>query len=233
VKTVTRHQLDRELQQIQDDLLRMGSLLDSAITRAMRSLAFRDTRLAREIVAEDAQVNHLRFQIEEACLTIIATQQPTAGDLRAVVATIILASELERMGDYAAGIARTVLRMGDEPVLKPLVDMPRMAEEDRSMLRDALDAYVARDARAARAVAARDDIVDSLYNQIFREILTYILEDPTVTTRALYLLFSAHNLERIGDRVVNIAERVIFMSSGEMRELNAGPDAPMNQTALT
>jgi phosphate transport system protein len=218
---------------MQDDLLRMGSLLDSAITRAMRCLQYRDARLARELVAEDAQVNHLRFQIEEHCLALIATQQPTASDLRAVVATIILSSELERIGDYAAGIAKTVLRMGDEPLLKPLVDMPRMAEEDRAMLRDALDAYVARDAAAARAVAARDDIVDNLYNQIFRELLTYILEDPTCITRALYLLFSAHNLERIGDRVVNVAERVIFMSSGEMRELNAGPDAPVNQTALT
>ena len=223
----TRRVLDRDLHQIQDDLLRMGSLIDSAIGRAIRSLAVRDLRLAREIVSEDSQVNALRFQIEEACLTTIATQQPTATDLRLVIATIILASELERMGDYAAGIARTVLRMGDEPLLKPLVDMPRMAEIDRQMLHDALDAYVARDADNARAVAARDDLVDNLYNQIFREILTYILEDPTTTTRALYLLFSAHNLERIGDRVVNIAERVIFMNSGEMRELNAGPDAPV------
>jgi phosphate transport system protein len=227
VSIATRRVLDRDLHQIQDDLLRMGSLIDSAIGRAIRSLAVRDLRLAREIVSEDSQVNALRFQIEEACLTTIATQQPTATDLRLVIATIILASELERMGDYAAGIARTVLRMGDEPLLKPLVDMPRMAEIDRQMLHDALDAYVARDADNARAVAARDDLVDNLYNQIFREILTYILEDPTTTTRALYLLFSAHNLERIGDRVVNIAERVIFMNSGEMRELNAGPDAPV------
>lgn len=225
----TRRVLDRELQQIQDDLLRMGSLIDSAIGQALKALSVRDLRVAREIVSEDSQVNALRFQIEEACLTIFATQQPTATDLRLVVATIILASELERMGDYAAGIARTVLRMGDEPLLKPLVDLPRMAEADREMLHDALDAYVARDATAARAVAARDDLVDNLYNQIFREILSYILEDPACTTRALFLLFSAHNLERIGDRVVNIAERVIFMNSGEMRELNAGPDAPLEQ----
>jgi phosphate transport system protein len=149
-----------------------------------------------------------------------------------VIATVILASELERMGDYAAGIARTVLRMGDEPLLKPLIDLPRMAEIDRAMLQDALDAYVARDAAQARVVAARDDAVDSLYNQIFREILGYILQDPTCTTRALYVLFSAHNLERIGDRVVNIAERVIFMSSGEMRELNAGPEAPVTPADL-
>jgi phosphate transport system protein len=227
--SATRRVFDRELQQIQDDLLRMGSLIDAAIGKAMHAITARDLRLAREIVSEDSAVNALRFQLEQACLTIFATQQPTATDLRLVVATIILASELERMGDYAAGIARTVLRMGDEPLLKPLIDMPRMAEIDREMLHDVLDAFVARDATAARAVAARDDELDNLYNQIFREILTYILEDPTCTTRALYLLFSAHNLERIGDRVVNIAERVIFMSSGELRELSAGPDAPVDK----
>jgi phosphate transport system protein len=227
VNAVTRRLLDKDLRQIQDDLLRMGSLIDSAITRALRSLAVRDARLAREVVADDAAINGLRFQIEDNCLTTIATQQPMAVDLRLIVATIILASELERMGDYAAGIAKTVLRMGDEPPMTPLADMPRMAEEDRQMLRDALDAYVARDADKARAVAARDDVVDGLYNQIFREILACIVADPSATTRALYLLFSAHNLERIGDRVVNIAERVIFMSSGEMRELNAGAEAPV------
>ncbi len=225
----TRRVLDRELQQIQDDLLRMGSLIDTAIGNALRALQSRDLDLARATVAADSPVNALRFQLEQACLTIFATQQPTASDLRLVVATIILASELERMGDYAAGIARTVLRMGDEPLLKPLDDMPRMAQVDREMMRDALTAYVSRDAAAARQVAARDDEVDRLYNQIFHEILAYIVEDPTCTTRALYLLFSAHNLERIGDRVVNIAERVIFMNSGEMRELNAGTEAPVEE----
>ncbi len=224
---ITRQMLDKDLQRMQEDLLRMGSLIDSAITRAMRSLAVRDARLAGDVIADDAAINGLRFRIEDNCLATIATQQPAAVDLRRIIATVILASELERMGDYAAGIAKTVLRMGDEPLVKPLVDMPRMAEEDRQMLRDALDAYVTRDAEKARAVARRDDVVDYLYNQIFREILSYILEDSTTTTRALYLLFSAHNLERIGDRVVNIAERVIFMSSGEMRELNAGPEAPV------
>ena len=131
------------------------------------------------------------------------------------------------MGDYAAGIAKTVLRMGDEPLLKPLIDLPRMADECRTMVRRALDAYVAHDAEMARAVAARDDVIDNLYNQIFRELLTYIVEDPHTITRALYLLFAAHNLERIGDRAVNISERVIFMTSGELKELNAGPDAPL------
>lgn len=227
MSAVTRHVLDRDLQGIQEDVLRMGSRIDTAIGLSLRALAHRDTRLARQIVADDGVVNGLRFSIEEACLSTIATQQPTASDLRLVVANIIIASELERMADYAAGIAKTVLRMGDDPLLKPLVDLPRMADACQQMVQAALQAYVARDPVAARAVAARDDLLDSLYNQIFREILTYILEDSTTTTRALYLLFSAHNLERIGDRVVNIAERVIFMSSGELRELNAGPDAPV------
>jgi phosphate transport system protein len=131
------------------------------------------------------------------------------------------------MADHAAGIAKTVLRMGAEPLLKPLIDIPRMADECRAMTRRALDAYVTRDPELAQAVAATDGKIDAYYNQIFRELLSYMVEDPRTTTRALFLLFSAHNLERIGDRATNIAERVIFMTSGEMKELNAGPDAPL------
>ena len=229
----TRPTLDRDLRRLQDDLLRMGSLVDAAIDRALKSLAAKDMHLARQIVSDDGQVNDIRFHLEDHCLTTIATQQPMASDLRMIVATIILASELERMGDYAAGIARTVLRMGDEPLLKPLVDLPRMGEICRQMLRESLDAYVARDSALAREVAARDDLLDDLYNQIFREVLAYILEDPHATTRALFLLFSAHNLERIGDRVVNVAERVIFMNSGVLSELNAGPEAPIENADLS
>jgi len=227
VITQTRATLDRDLNAVQDDLLRMGGLLDAAIAKSLEALAKRDQDLARQIIADDAHVNALRFHIEEACLALIATQQPAARDLRAVLAAMIIVSELERMGDYAAGIAKTVLRMGDAPLLKPLIDMPRMADECRTMVRRALDAYVAHDADMARAVAAQDDVIDNLYNQIFRELLSFIVEDPHTTTRALYLLFAAHNLERIGDRAVNISERVIFMTSGELKELNAGPDAPL------
>jgi phosphate transport system protein len=223
----TRLVLDRDLRAVQDDVLRMGSLVDTAIERSLKALAVRDLRLARQVVADDANVNDLRFQIEEACVRLIATQQPAARDLRAIVSAMSIVSDLERMGDHAAGISRTVLRMGNEPLLKPLIDMPRMAEECRSMLRKALDAYVNRDADMAREVAAQDDTIDNMYKQIFRELLSFIVEDPETTTRALYLLFSAHNLERTGDRAINIAERVIFMTSGEMKELNAGPDAPL------
>ena len=154
---------------------------------------------------------------------MIATQQPAAGDLRAVVATMNIVVDLERMGDHAAGISRIVLRMGDEPLLKPLIDMPRMAELCRQMLGQALQAYVERDVQLARQVARQDDAIDGLYQQIFRELLSFMIEDPKTTTRALWLLFSAHNLERIGDRVTNVAERVIFMTSGVMHELNPEP----------
>jgi len=215
-----RTTLDRDLHAVQDDLLRLGSLIDLAIARALKSLAERDVNLARQIVADDAQVNALRFQIEEECFSLIATQQPTARDLRTAIAALNIVSDLERMADHAAGIAEIVLRMGDEPLLKPLIDMPRMAEECREMLRQALDAYVRHDVELARRVAERDDTIDGLYKQIFRELLSFMLEDPRTTTRALYLLFSAHNLERIGDHITNVAERVIFMTSGEMKELN-------------
>lgn len=221
----SRSILDRDLHAVQDNLLRMGDLIDHSVERAMVALENRDVALARQIVLNDAQVNTLRFKVEEECLTLLATQQPAARDLRAVVAAMIIASELERMGDYAAGIAKTIIRMGEEPLAKPLIDLPHMAMECRAMLRAALDAYVAVDAEAARRVAHRDDILDEFYNQIFRDLLAVILHDPSTTSRALYLLFSAHNLERIGDRVVNIVERVIFMTSGELKELNAGPEA--------
>ena len=219
----TRATLERELQEMQDDLLRLGDRVDQAIADAMRCLEQRDFDLARQVVAGDADINALRFQIEENCLQLIATQQPAAGDLRSVVAAMNIVVDLERMGDHASGIGRVVLRMGDEPLLKPLIDMPRMAEVCRQMLRRSLQAYVERDADGALAIARQDDTIDGLYQQIFRELLTYMIEDPKTTTRALALLFSAHNLERIGDRVTNIVERIVFMTSGEMREVNPEP----------
>jgi phosphate transport system protein len=227
VTTQIRSTFKHDLQVMQDDVLRMSGWLDAAIQRALRALADRDADLARQVIADDAKINAQRFTIEEACLRLIATQQPAAGDLRAIVAAMNIISDLERMADHAAGIARIVLRMGDEPLLKPLIDLPRMADICREMTRAALDAYVARDAEAAKRVAARDDEVDNLYHQIFRELLSFMVEDPRTTSRALYLLFAAHNLERIGDRVTNIAERVVFMASGEMHELSAGPQAPL------
>jgi phosphate transport system protein len=218
--TKTRAMLDRELTDINGLILRMGSLIDTAIERSMQALKRRDVDLARQVNVDDAGVNALRFEIEEACLALIARQQPAAGDLRAALTAFSIVTDLERMGDHAAGIARTVLHMGDEPLLKPLIDLPRMAETCREMLRLSLEAYVQRDVEKAVLIVAMDDSVDALYTQIFREILSFMVEDPRTTSRGLYLLFVAHNLERIGDRVTNIVERILFMTSGEMRELN-------------
>lgn len=231
--STTRAHFDQELNALQDNLLRMGGMLDTAIALGMKALAERDLDLARRVVADDAKINDLRFYIEEQCIRLIATQQPLATDLRFIVAAMNVISDMERMADHAAGIAKTVLKMGNQPLLKPLIDLPRMADECREMLRAALDSYVARDVEAARGVAARDDVIDDLYHQIFRELVSFIAEDPSTTTRALYLLFAAHNLERIGDRVVNITERVIFITSGEMKELSAGPWAPFDNEAET
>lgn len=222
-----RRTLNHELREIQDSLLRMGILVEQGIGQAIRALQARDLRLARKIIANDGRINGLRFHVEKACLACMATQQPMASDLRAVVAGIIIASELERMGDYVAGMARVALRLGEEPWPYALPDLPRMAAVSQTMVRQSLDAYLAHDEVLAQQLAARDDELDDFYKQLFQQIQTHISTDPVHMQHALQLLFVAHNLERIGDRVVNIAERVIFMTSGELCELNAGPEAPV------
>lgn len=222
--TTHRLHFDQELNGLQDDLLRMGSLVDEALARALQALEDQDLDSARRVALEDARINEVRFKIEERCLLLIAREQPVATDLRAIVAGLTIASEIERMGDHAAGIAKTVLRMGSQLPLMPLVDLHRMADEGRSMLRTSLDAYVRRDSELAQSVAWRDDVIDELYQDVFRQIVALIADEPTNSARAMYLLFTGHNLERIGDRCVNIAERVIFINSGTMKELSAGPD---------
>ncbi len=215
-----REVYDRALAQVRDNVLRLGEMVDQAIGRALESLQRRDRALAQQVIDEDARVNALRFRVEEECLALIATQQPMAGDLRAVVAAMNIVVDIERMGDHATGIAKTVLRMGHEPLLKPLIDIPKMADMAREMLRESLEAYVRRDADWARRIAARDDEIDHLYKAVFDELLEIMAKDPSTVTRATYLLWCAHNLERIGDRVTNIAERVVFAATGDMKELN-------------
>jgi phosphate transport system protein len=211
---------DRELSRIRDNLLRMGSLVDTAIDHALTALSDRDVALAREVIEGDEAINDLRFTIEEECLTLMATQQPTASDLRTVVAAMNIVNDMERIADHAAGIAKTVVRMGDLPLLKTLVDLPRMARMAREMLKKSLDAFLAHDVEAARIIAAQDDEIDHLYKAVFDELLRIMARDPSTITRGTYLLWCGHNLERIGDRVTNIAERVIFMTTGQMKELN-------------
>ena len=214
-----RSALNREETHIKDDILRMGSMLESAIDRAIAALKQRDGALAQQIIDDDKQINQLRYKIEEECLTVIATQQPTAHDLRSIVAATHIAVELERMADHAAGIARITLRMIDQPLLKPLIDLPIMANIVKEMTRSGLDAFVRNDAALAHQTIARDDEVDALYQQIFRELLTYMLEDPKNISRATFLLWVAHNVERIGDRATNLCERTIFVSTGQMGDL--------------
>jgi phosphate transport system protein len=211
---------DREIRSVLDDLTRLRELVDQAIARSLQSLEQRDVMLAQQVIDDDEAINMLRFKIEEACLVLIATQQPMAGDLRQVVAAMNIVVEMERMGDYATGIAKTVIRMGDAPLLKPLIDIPRMAALAREMLRDSLEAYMRRDLDRARAIASRDDEMDALYKAIFDELVEIMADKPDSVERATYLLWCAHNLERMGDRVTNIAERVIFLGTGEMEELN-------------
>jgi phosphate transport system protein len=196
----------------------MGSMVDTAINNAVRSLKESDISLAHQVVAEDDKINDLRFEIEEHCVKLIARQQPMAGDLRAIISAMTITLELERMGDHAKGIAVIVQRMGGEPPVKPLIDIPRMASISCDMLRQSLDAFLSEDIEQARAVAQHDDEVDQLYTEIFQELIEIIAADTTLITRAMFLLFAAHNLERIADRVTNICERVIFLSTGRLSE---------------
>ena len=219
-RTSLRSALDREVSEINDDLLRLQKLVDQAIVRSVDSLTRRDQATAQQVIDEDIQINDLRYKIEEDCLALIATQQPAASDLRSIIAAMHMVVEMERMGDHATGIAKTVIRMGDEPLLKPLVDIPRMAALAREMLRQSLAAYNERDAGKARAVAELDDEMDGLYKAVFSELVEIMSRTPNSAARATYLLWCAHNLERIGDRVTNIAERVVFVTTGDLKELN-------------
>jgi phosphate transport system protein len=211
---------DKTFGEVVDNILRMGTMVDQALSDSLDSLQGRDRTLAQEIIDRDDKVNELRFEIEESCLALIATQQPAATDLRAVVAAMNIVVDMERMADHAAGIAKTVILMGDEPLLKPLIDIPRMVHLGREMLNSTLQAFVDRDAARAKVIAGRDDEMDQLYRAIFDELVEIMAHKPESVERATYLMWCAHNLERIGDRVTNIAERVIFVSTGDMRELN-------------
>lgn len=216
----TRGTLDRELHSIEENLLRLGSRVGSAVQQSLRALAERDIDLAQQVIAEDAAINDLRFEIEELCLATVATQQPMAGDLREIMAAIVIATELERMGDHAAGIAKMVLRMEEEPQVALPPRILSMAEMCQDMLRKSLDAFMARDAGAAYAIAARDDDVDRQHRQLFQELVSSTLAHESDSSVALNLLFASHNLERIADRITNIAERVIFVAEGKLQELN-------------
>jgi phosphate transport system protein len=215
----TRTVFHKRLREIQDDVLAMGSMVEKAISRSIEALKARDLDSAQRIVADDLKINRKRFDIEEKCVQLIATQQPMAGDLRAIICVLSIITEIERIGDHAEGIAKIVIMIGDEPPLKPLIDLPRMADKVNDMLHRSLDALINHDADTARQIASEDDEVDNLYDQVFRELLTYMAEDPRTITRATRLIWVAHNLERSADRVTNICERVVYMVTGKMEEI--------------
>jgi len=217
---MSRVDFDRHLRALQDDLLVLGSMVEKAIAKALDALKRRDLAASRQVVQEDDAIDQQRFQLEEKCIELIATQQPMARDLRTLITILHIAVELERMGDYAEGIGKISLMMGDEPPLKPLIDIPRMAEKATDMLRRSLDALITRDTAAASQVCKDDDEVDALYDQVYRELLTYMLQDPKTIQRATHLLWVAHDLERTADRATNIAELVIYLVTGKMTESN-------------
>jgi len=217
----TMHQragLDQGLEQLRRDLRRLASMVDVAIEQSVASLARLDRSGADRVIVGDRSINDLRYGIEDAAVHIIAMQQPIASDLRFVIAVLMVTSELERMGDYCVGIAKITKLHGDRALLKPLIDIPRMAEAVRGMLRGSVDALITKNAFLAEAIAAQDDEIDRLYDQIYRELLTYMLNDPTTIDRATWLLWAAHNLERMGDRVQNICERTVYEATGVLKE---------------
>jgi phosphate transport system protein len=216
-----RESFDRELQRLQEEVLILGSLVENALTESVDILKRRDIQGSERLIAQDRIINEKRFEIENDALILIATQQPMAGDLRILAAILEITTELERIGDYAKGIARINIMIGDEPFIKPLIDIPQMALRARHMLSEALRAFIEQDVELARAIPAQDAEVDALYNQVYRELMTYVISTPTCIDQANYLLWAAHNLERAADRVTNICERVVFTVTGEMAEMDS------------
>jgi phosphate transport system protein len=217
---MVRRVFEEQIRELLEDLLEMGQMVADSIDRAIQALAQQDTALAQQVIDSDDEINALQHDIDEKCLVLIATQQPMASDLRAILAVSNIAAELERIGDYAEGIGRLAVKLAGRPFIKPLIDIPRMAEESRRMLMASLEAFAREDVETANQIGAADDTMDALYDQVYRELLVFMMEDPRTITQATYLLWVAHNLERIADRTTNIAERVIFMASGRIVDLN-------------
>ena len=211
-----RADLDRQLNQLQQEVTSLAGIVDKATLRAIDALKTRDLAESRQVIKEDDYIDQKRYEIEERCVDLIATQQPKAGDLRNIIALMHISVELERMGDYAEGISKISLLMGANPPLKPLIDIPKMSDLATLMLRNSIDALVSRDVIKANQVLLDDDEVDALYDRVYRDLLVFMTEDPNTIERATYLLWIAHDLERIADRATNIAERVIYLVTGKI-----------------
>jgi phosphate transport system protein len=219
-----RETFDRQLQRMLEEVLTLGSMVEEAVRKSVQSLKQRDMETSRQVYQDDKYVNIKRYEIEQNCLTLIATQQPMARDLRLLAAILEIITELERIGDYAKGIARINIMLGDDPLVKPLIDVPKMSEKGLDMLRRSLDAFIRRDAETARKISEEDDEIDELYNNIYRELIEIMIANPESIDRATYLIWVAHNLERLADRVTNICERIVFVVTGEIMELDKTDD---------
>ncbi len=217
---MTREVYHRALKDVEVEVLTMADMVSKAVHDSVEALKHRDIETSRRIVEEDILINKKRFDIEDKCLLLIATQQPMAIDLRTLAAVINIITDLERIGDHAEGIAKINISIGEEPLVKPLIDIPRMCEKGLSMLDRCMKAFVNRDIEAARQICGDDDEVDGLYDQVYRELVLIMIENPRTIHGATYLIWAAHNLERIADRVTNIAERIVFMVTGKMEEMN-------------
>ncbi len=219
-----RKTFEIEIQELRDEMLLLGNMVEQAILHSVHALKTRDIEASRRIYEMDNQINAKRYALEEKVMVCIATQQPAARDLRLLASILEVSGELERMGDYAKGIATVNIRMGNQPLLKPLIDIPRMAEKAADMLHRSVAAFVSEDAEAARLIPAEDDEIDELYTQVYRELMTYVMADAKSIERANWLLWVAHNLERVADRVTNICERTIFIATGELKEIDSSDD---------
>jgi phosphate transport system protein len=217
---MVRQIFHEQIQGLLEDLLAMGQMVADSIDHALQALIKQDEELAQQAIDFDDEINATQHEIDETCLVLLATQQPMAGDLRTILSISNIAAELERIGDYTEGIARLAIKLAGQPFIKPLIDIPRMAAESRRMLLLSLEAFARQDVEKAQQIGQADDIVDGLYDQVYRELLVLMMQDPHTITQATYLLWVAHNLERIADRTTNIAERVIFIESGQIVDLN-------------
>ena len=213
--------IEKELNEIKDKLLRIGAMVESQLDRSVKSLVDRDTELANLVINSDHEVNRLEVEIDEDCIRFLALRQPEAGDLRFVTTAMKIVTDLERMGDLAVDISERALELNEEPILKPYIDIPRMARAASDMLRQSLDAFVSKDSDAAWKVLDADDFVDDLNKQIFRELLSFMIEDPHTISRAIRISYISKYLERIADHATNIAEMVVYLVEGKMiRHLN-------------
>jgi phosphate transport system protein len=213
-----RIHFEHQLHELQDHVLEMGSMVETALYRSMEALKNRDLELAKKVMDDDQLIDSKRYEIEEEAIDLIVTQQPMASDLRVIVAVLNIIVDLERIADHAEGIGKIAILIGDEPPLKPLIDLPRMTELTGNMLRRTLQAFIDHDADTAGKICAEDDAVDNLYDQVFHELLLFMMADPKTVTRATRLIWVAHNLERSADRVTNIAERIIYVVTGNRGE---------------